>query len=179
MKHASPSIAQQTHNKYYGAGGFGAIGAFFGNYANFTGRSTRREYWWLTLFASLVSFIVSFAMIMAVIRLIMAHADELNQKPSLGTAMGWLGGMVVMLIIVCIAYLACLVPSIALGVRRFRDAGVHWGIFAALEVIDLVAVFVFLNNAKVMYLISVPIAIIMLVIEVLPTKNPPTDDLSK
>ena len=41
--------------------GFGkAISLFFKNYVNFTGRSTRSEYWWAYLFTTLVSIIVSY-----------------------------------------------------------------------------------------------------------------------
>lgn len=34
-----------AHNRYYRATAFSSIKAFFGNYVNFTGRSSRSEYW--------------------------------------------------------------------------------------------------------------------------------------
>ncbi|MCM5554007.1 DUF805 domain-containing protein [Pleomorphomonas sp. NRK KF1] len=41
--------------------GFGqAIGAFFSNYFNFSGRASRSEFWWAILFLFIVNTIVSF-----------------------------------------------------------------------------------------------------------------------
>lgn len=37
-----------------------AIKSFFANYANFKGRSTRAEYWWVVLFTLLVSWVLAF-----------------------------------------------------------------------------------------------------------------------
>lgn len=36
-------------NAYYGTSGFKAIYGFFANYTNFSGYSSRREYWWWQL----------------------------------------------------------------------------------------------------------------------------------
>lgn len=55
----------QTQSSAYGAPhngyvGFGkAIGLFFKNYVNFKGRASRSEYWWVYLFNSLISSVLS------------------------------------------------------------------------------------------------------------------------
>ena len=50
MKHLDDALVRKNRNPYYGVGGFRAIKAFFANYVNFVGKSSRREFWWTTLF---------------------------------------------------------------------------------------------------------------------------------
>lgn len=50
-------IKEQAKNASYDAPYFGAVAAFFKNFANFKGRSSRREYWWFTLIATVVGLI--------------------------------------------------------------------------------------------------------------------------
>lgn len=67
------------------------------NYCNFNGRSSRSEYWWFTLFSSLVSAILPF--------LIGLISD------GLGTAVEW------------ILPLALFLPGLGVSVRRLHDIG--------------------------------------------------------
>ena len=84
---------------------------FFKNYAEFTGRSTRSDYWWIWL-----------ANIILSIPFYMAYGAAMANPDSEAAFM--IFGLVA--IIYVVFYLAILVPTIALTVRRLRDAGFHW-----------------------------------------------------
>ncbi|HJP81679.1 MAG TPA: DUF805 domain-containing protein [Candidatus Saccharimonadales bacterium] len=82
--------------------GFGeSIKTVFSKYADFNGVASRPEYWWWTLFSFLVSAVLGVAF---------------------GRGEGSLGNTLVSL-----WSLATLLPSLAVAVRRLRDAGKHWG----------------------------------------------------
>ena len=86
---------------------------FFKGYVDFTGRSTRSEYWWiwLTNMILLVPFYSAY---------FKALANPRNE-----TALMALGGIA---IIYMIFGLALMLPMLALTVRRLRDAGFHWAL---------------------------------------------------
>ena len=93
---------------------------FFQNYAAFTGRSTRSDYWWVWLgnfILSIPFWIIYFYTVF--LSAVMASVDD-----SVSEATFMVLGLVV--IIYAIFYLAILVPTLALSVRRLRDAGFHW-----------------------------------------------------
>ena len=93
---------------------------FFKNYAEFTGRSTRPDYWWVwlgNLILSIPFWIIYFYTVF--LSAVMASVDD-----SVSEATFMVLGLVV--IIYAIFYLAILVPTLALSVRRLRDAGFHW-----------------------------------------------------
>ncbi|MFT4219509.1 MAG: DUF805 domain-containing protein [Microbacterium sp.] len=78
-----------------------AIRVVFAKYAAFDGRASLAEYWWFTLFTVIVT----------------AGAFVLTIVPFAGflvfyALLAWM--------------LALIVPSLALTVRRLRDAGLHW-----------------------------------------------------
>lgn len=73
-----------------------AVKLFFGNYANFSGRSRRSEYFWIILFNWLVSFALG---------LVLSGAPDIYTM---------LSG---------VYSLATLVPGLALAVRRLHDVG--------------------------------------------------------
>ena len=77
-----------------------AVKLGFQRYVDFSGRSTRAEYWWFGLF----TVVVSFALIIA---------DTLTGNSS---TFGWLGGLLETLFT-----LATIIPSLALSVRRLHD----------------------------------------------------------
>ena len=93
---------------------------FFKNYAEFTGRSTRSDYWWVWLgnfILSIPFWIIYFYTVF--LSIMMVSIDD-----SVSEATFMVLGLVV--IIYAIFYLAILVPTLALSVRRLRDAGFHW-----------------------------------------------------
>ena len=89
---------------------------FFKGYAEFTGRSTRPDYWWVWL----GNFILSIPF--WIIYFYTVFLSTVMDSASEATFMVF--GLVV--IIYAIFYLAILVPTLALSVRRLRDAGFHW-----------------------------------------------------
>ena len=93
---------------------------FFKNYAEFTGRSTRPDFWWVWLGNLILS--IPFWIIYFYTVFLSAVMDSVSDSASEATFM--VLGLVV--IIYAIFYLAILVPTLALSVRRLRDAGFHW-----------------------------------------------------
>lgn len=71
------------------------------NYATFTGRARRKEYWMFVLFYVLFSIGVSII-------------DQVLGTTDPDTGVGYLGGLY---------YLALLIPSLAVGARRLHDTG--------------------------------------------------------
>ena len=86
---------------------------FFKNYAEFTGRSTRPDYWWVWL-----------TNILLLIPLYSAYFNAIFSEGSEGAFLA-LGGLS---IIYMIFGLALFLPWLALTVRRLRDAGFHWAL---------------------------------------------------
>ncbi|MFS9249250.1 DUF805 domain-containing protein [Streptococcus infantis] len=93
---------------------------FFKNYAEFTGCSTRPDFWWVWLGNLILS--IPFWIIYFYTVFLSAVMDSVSDSASEATFM--VLGLVV--IIYAIFYLAILVPTLALSVRRLRDAGFHW-----------------------------------------------------
>jgi len=82
-----------------------AIQRVFRDYAEFMGRAARAEFWWWALFTILVASALN---LFAVIRI----GDDAN----LGSLLAGLWG------------LAILLPTLAVAVRRLRDAGPRLGL---------------------------------------------------
>ena len=93
---------------------------FFKNYAEFTGRSTRPDYWWVWLGNLILS--IPFWVIYIYTVYLSAVMDSVSDSVSEAAFM--IFGLVA--IIYVVFYLAILVPTIALTIRRLRDAGFHW-----------------------------------------------------
>lgn len=93
---------------------------FFKNYAEFTGRSTRPDYWWVWLGNFILS--IPFWVIYIYTVFLSAVMDSVSDSASEAAFM--IFGLVA--IIYVVFYLAILVPTIALTIRRLRDAGFHW-----------------------------------------------------
>lgn len=111
-----------------------AIQSVFRKYAEFTGRASRSEFWWFTLFSTLVFFGTSsiFA----------------------GLSGAW--------------FFAVIVPSLAVGVRRLRDAGLSWAwlFFLLLPIVGLIVLAVLFAQP--------PQATPRVVTDVPPGRVPPT-----
>lgn len=82
-------------------------------YADFQGRSTRMEFWMFFLFVVVV--LVVLQMLAG-----MMLASSMSVDPQTGAVTGG-GGFGIFAIIIWVFYLAVLVPSIAVGVRRMHD----------------------------------------------------------
>ena len=86
---------------------------FFKGYVDFTGRSTRSEYWWIWL-GNMILLVLFYSVYFK------ALANPRNEA-----ALMALGGIA---IIYMIFGIALFLPGLALTVRRLRDAGFHWAL---------------------------------------------------
>lgn len=85
-------------------------------YAEFSGRSRRMEYWMFTLFL-IVMWVVLFGLFM-----VMAGSILLSAFSGSPTGVFAAGGTAMILgALMCILWLALLIPSLAVGVRRLHD----------------------------------------------------------
>ena len=104
---------------------FDAIKLFFMNYAAFTGRASRKEYWYVVLFNAIISFV--FTIIIVAVAL-SAASRYLFYGFSLTP--GYLASVstfaLILWILLMIYSLGTLVPSLALTVRRLHDTGKDW-----------------------------------------------------
>ncbi len=104
---------------------------FFKGFLDFTGRSTRPDFWWVWIMNNIFCiplYIVYFQMILK-------NAEETD--PLSGVAI---------LSLYIILFMVLFIPSLALKVRRLRDAGLHWA-FIFFELFPLLAIlsgFIFL-----------------------------------
>jgi uncharacterized membrane protein YhaH (DUF805 family) len=95
--------------------------AITGNYANFRGRARRKEYWGFVLFYTL--------------GMILLAGAGLVIEAAVGTLDTGAEAPVATIVIVLLAFLAGLVPGIALGVRRFHDIGLSGWFYLAMCVV--------------------------------------------
>lgn len=96
---------------YYGAPIGAAVKRFFKKYAAFSGRASRSEYWWVALVLGVVGFILQ------ILTGLLGAAG--STTTSTGNVPG--PGGIVGLILIFVFYLAVLIPSISLLVRRLHD----------------------------------------------------------
>ena len=98
---------------------------FFKGFLDFSGRSTRSDFWWVWLINNIFCiplYIIYFQMI-------------LNTGKEIDPISG-----VAFLSLYIILFMVLFIPSLALKVRRLRDAGLHWA-FIFFELIPLLAIF--------------------------------------
>jgi uncharacterized membrane protein YhaH (DUF805 family) len=111
----------------YGAPIGAAVKRFFRKYAAFSGRASRSEYWWVALVLGVVGFVLQ--LLTGILGAAGATTTSSGTIPGPGAAVG--------LILVLVFYLAVLIPSLALLVRRLHDANLS-GWLALLVVVPIV-----------------------------------------
>ncbi|QOT21583.1 DUF805 domain-containing protein [Paenarthrobacter sp. YJN-D] len=112
---------------YYGAPIGAAVKRFFKKYAAFSGRASRSEYWWVALVLGVVGFVLQ--LLTGILGAAGSTTTSTGTIPGPGAAVG--------LILVLVFYLAVLIPSLALLVRRLHDANLS-GWLALLVVVPIV-----------------------------------------
>ncbi|WP_346349685.1 DUF805 domain-containing protein [Lactococcus petauri] len=90
--------------------------SFWKKYVDFESCATRTEWWWVQLCNFIVFLILAILALPGLFMLMMSEDISMT----LG-GMAILGGGLIILY-----FLAILIPSVALNVRRLRDAGYHW-----------------------------------------------------
>ena len=101
---------------------------FFKGYADFTGRSTRSDFWWVWLMNSILF------LPLYIFYFQMALKDSRETDPILGVA------IISVYMILAIVFFT---PSLAVKVRRLRDGGFHWA-FIFLHFVPMVGRFALL-----------------------------------
>ena len=104
---------------------------FFKGFADFSGRSTRPDFWWVWIMNS----VLSIPLYITYFQAVFTEEEVADPIASVGILSFYI-----------IFYLVIFLPSIALRVRRLRDAGLHWA-FIFFELIPLLAIlsgFIFL-----------------------------------
>ena len=102
---------------------FSAYAKFWKGYVDFTSRSSRSDYWWPVLVNVIIGFLAGL--------LILLIGASTGFDPNIST--GTLTMILIVLFALGVYILAILLPSIAILVRRLRDAGFHWAyVFLAL-----------------------------------------------
>ena len=144
---------------------FSAYKKFWTRYADFSGRSSRSDFWWvflchflLTLPFSLIAF---FGFLIPLFSEIY-YAGLYDYEPDLSGAMAGAGLAAFIMFLLAIYGLATIVPHLAITVRRLRDAGFHWA-FIFLGVGPTIASFIPVLNILAA-LVSLPCGIALIVL---------------
>lgn len=132
----------------------------FTNYINFSGKSSRAEYWWVKL----INFVIEIMLFIFSLIIFIAISKNL---------VGIITGIVIGYLLVSIYSLVVLVPNIALIVRRYRDTGISpWWLLVTCVVPYFVLILMKLNiNNTLLVIILLLLNIINLIIKILPSKN--------
>ena len=144
---------------------FSAYKKFWTRYADFSGRSSRSDYWWVVLCNFLItlpfSLIAFFGFLIPLFSEIY-YAGLYDYEPDLSGAMAGAGLAVFIMFLLTIYWLATIVPYLAITVRRLRDAGFHWA-FIFLGVGPTIASFIPVLNILAA-LVSLPFSLALIVL---------------
>lgn len=93
----------------------------FKRYADFTGRSTRTEFWWAYGIQTVINMVLGF--LITLVSGLAVTADGMYDFSGVST-IGWI------LMGLSVVYsLATFIPVLALAIRRLRDAGYKWWVY--------------------------------------------------
>jgi len=147
-----------------------AIKNYFKGYVDFKGRTTRAGYWWMALLLSIMYIVLTifalgriFAAAFSLIENSYLSSYQFNQQfysiieSSLGS--------IILLVVVA---LATVLPTLALAIRRYRDAGFRGRGFAILFLVNFFSSFLFGDGSIP---ITSAISIFSLVLCLLPTDS--------
>ena len=144
---------------------FSAYKKFWTRYADFSGRSSRSDYWWVVLCHFLItlpfSLIAFFGFLIPLFSEIY-YAGLYDYEPDLSGVMAGAGLAAFIMFLLAIYWLATIVPNLAIAVRRLRDAGFHWA-FIFLTVGPSLASFIPVLNILAA-LVSLPCSIALIVL---------------
>mgnify|MGYP001212324474 CR=1 FL=1 len=107
---------------------FDAVASAFRRYFDFSGRSSRSEFWWFFLFCILL-YMLAFSLTVNDL----GQPDESNPEVFLSKALtSWFG----------IAVIVTLIPSISVSVRRFHDINKSgWWVLLSFTVVGIIPLF--------------------------------------
>ena len=144
---------------------FSAYKKFWTRYADFSGRSSRSDYWWVVLCHFLITLPFSFIAVFGVLIPLFSevyYAGLYDYEPDLSGVTAGAGLAVFIMFLLAIYWVATIVPNLAIAVRRLRDAGFHWA-FIFLTVGPSLASFIPVLNILAA-LVSLPCSIALIVL---------------
>ncbi len=115
---------------------FDAVATAFRRYFDFSGRSSRSEFWWFFLFCVLL-YMLTFSLTINEL----GQIDESNPEAFLSKALtSWFG----------LAFILTLIPSISISIRRFHDINMSGWWYVALQIVpsilaQLILIFSFIS----------------------------------
>lgn len=133
-----------------------AVKDFFIGYFDFTGRSTRAGYWWISLFSVLLSGAYIVFLVQTILRTVSAK---------IGTDFHYVAYVSIAFLILLLIFL---IPQLALTVRRCRDAGLKGRAFLVLFVIDMLLAVLLKQHPNTITLIA---DLLFLILALLPTNS--------
>ncbi|MGX7245539.1 DUF805 domain-containing protein [Enterococcus quebecensis] len=100
---------------------------YFIGYVDFKGRTTRAGYWWVTLILSIISFALLTSFLTKIISAIIAISNYESDYDYLleSQLRDVFADSVGLLILLVVLGLATFLPTLAMTVRRYRDAGLR------------------------------------------------------
>ena len=144
---------------------FSAYKKFWTRYADFSGRSSRSDFWWVVLCNFLItlpfSLIALFGFLIPLFSEVY-YAGLYDYEPDFSGAMAGAGFAAFIMFLLAIYGFATIVPNLAITVRRLRDAGFHWA-FIFLTVGPSIASFIPVLNILAA-LVSLPCGIALIVL---------------
>lgn len=144
---------------------FSAYKKFWTRYADFSGRSSRSDYWWVVLCHFLItlpfSLIAVFGFLIPLFSEVY-YAGLYDYEPDFSGVTAGAGLAVFIMFLLAVYWLATIVPNLAIAVRRLRDAGFHWA-FIFLTVGPSLASFIPVLNILAA-LVSLPCSIALIVL---------------
>jgi uncharacterized membrane protein YhaH (DUF805 family) len=96
----------------YGAGPLESVGRFFRKYADFSGRASRSEYWWVALATVVVWFGLGLVSLLAALPGMEVHADGSSDPGP---------GFYPFALVFTVLLFGTIVPYLSIGVRRLHD----------------------------------------------------------
>ena len=107
---------------------FAAYKKYWKQYADFSGRSSRSDYWWVVLCNILITLPLNLIVVVPFMAAVFNYMAELEYgyTPNPGDIFALSGLSIFFLFVLGIFYLATFIPSLAITVRRLKDANFHW-----------------------------------------------------
>lgn len=150
---------------------------FFKGYIDFSGRTTRAGFWWMQLLLWIVEAVISLGMILSLINHLSntSFVEDIFYQSGFETTTSELStsatSFMVWVAIGIVFFLAMVIPSIAMTVRRFRDAGlstagiiIFYMVFIALVLTDC-----FIDNGAIIHFFVILFVLANFVMKVLPS----------
>ena len=143
---------------------FAAYKKFWTHYADFSGRSSRSDFWWAFLCHMIIIVPLFIIIWVSALGSIFSVAQDAayGYEPDPSAFLAGAGFAVIFWFILLIYSLATLVPYMAIIVRRLRDAGYHWA-FLFLAIGPSIAILIPVLNI-IAVLVALPCFIALIVL---------------